>query len=175
MTEKCRQLKHPVNEPLLTQIGDMTVSFALLEDEFKSLVQSLIHEHQRATQIITSSLRGFEQTYSLLLSLYRERYGEDDDYQLLKGFVDSASKLEEERDRITHSTWNAGEDADTAMRIKMTTRRKEGIKVQFDSYTVERMKDFNRCIRELAYDVRSFRIRLIKAGKLINNPIQKQW
>src|SRR5262245_45656451 len=51
-----RQLKHPVPDAHLARIGDITVSFALLENSVQSLMGSLLNEHQRVGQIIAAEL-----------------------------------------------------------------------------------------------------------------------
>ena len=95
----------------------MTVSFALLVLEIQSLIGSLIKEHQRIGQIITAEL-SFRNLRALLVSLYLERHGEDDDFTGLRDLMKSAAQMEGKRNQITHSIWGAGKDADTITRIK---------------------------------------------------------
>ena len=49
-------LNHPVPEAHLKSIGDITVSFALLESVIQSLIGSLIYENQRIGQRSNSDL-----------------------------------------------------------------------------------------------------------------------
>jgi hypothetical protein len=60
-------LQHPVPEDHLKAIGDITVSFALLESHIQNLIGSLIYEHQRIGQIITAEL-SFKNLRALLIS-----------------------------------------------------------------------------------------------------------
>ena len=90
-------LQHPVPESHLKLIGDMTVSFALLESVIQSLVGSLINEHQRIGQIITAEL-SIKNIRALLISLYLERHGEDDDFVQLREFMRRAAQLEEKKE-----------------------------------------------------------------------------
>jgi hypothetical protein len=71
-------LQHPVPVQLLARIGDITVSFALLESTIQTLAGSQLQEHQRIGQIITAEL-SFRNLRALVTSLYRERHGEDAD------------------------------------------------------------------------------------------------
>ena len=47
-------MQHSVPKDHLTEIGDMIVSFTLLESQIQSFIGSLIFEHQRIGQIITA-------------------------------------------------------------------------------------------------------------------------
>ena len=71
------KLQHPVPPKLLTNIGDITVSFSLLENVLQMLVGALLREHQRIGQIITAQL-AFKSLRALVDSLYKEKYGEDE-------------------------------------------------------------------------------------------------
>jgi hypothetical protein len=85
-------LKHPVPDSLLAGIGDVTVSFALLESEIQTLAGSQIQDNQRLSQIITAEL-SFQNLRALTMSLYRERHGEDADYEELRDLMRRAEKL----------------------------------------------------------------------------------
>ncbi len=107
-------LQHPVPEKFLVHIGDITVSFALLESTIQSLIGSFIAEHQRIGQIITTEL-AFRNLRALTISLYKERHGEDTDFGILRELMKRAADLEEKRNQITHSVWGAGDTADTVL------------------------------------------------------------
>lgn len=117
-----RPLEHPVPPELLTQIGDVTVSFALLENQIQFLMSGLVGRPQRVGQILGSYL-SFSNLRAAAVSLYVDRHGEDEDFAVLKGLLALAGKIEEERNRITHSVWGAGE-LGTAARLKVTAREK---------------------------------------------------
>ena len=118
-------IQHPVPQSLLVHIGDLTVSFALLESHIQSLFGSLIREHQRIGQILSTYL-SFSNLRTATISLYLERHGEDEDFVKLKEFMGQAGKIEEERNRITHSIWAAGDTPGSVSRIKITAREKRG-------------------------------------------------
>ena len=152
----------------------MSVSFALLESIIQALVGSLIKEHQRVGQIITAEL-SFRNIRALLISLYLERHGEDDDYEELRELMKRAAQLEEKRNQITHSIWGAGSDADTISRIKTTAKEKHGIKFHFESVNAEDLEKVAIEIKQLAADIQTFHIKLLGNGKAINNPFDKLW
>jgi len=77
-----KQIRHTVSEQHLIYIGDITVSFALLEIIIQDLIGSFIAEHQKIGQIITAEL-SFRNLIALVISLYIERHGKDDDYLIL--------------------------------------------------------------------------------------------
>jgi hypothetical protein len=167
-------LHHPVPENHLRHIGDMTISFALLEFLIQSLVGSLIYEHQRIGQIITAEL-SFKSIRALLISLYLERHGEDDDFVQLRAFMKSAAQLEEKRNQITHSVCAADKDAETITRTKTTAKEKHGIRFHFESVTAEDLENVATEIKNLGDKIERFHFSLLENGKVINSPIEKIW
>ena len=129
-------LQHPVPENHLKAIGDITVSFALLEFQIQNLIGSLIYEHQRIGQIITAEL-SFKNLRALLISLYLERHGEDEDFNNLRDFMKRAGQAEEKRNQIIHSVWAAGKDKDHITRFKTTAKEKHGIRFKFEEVSAD--------------------------------------
>ena len=83
-------LQHPVPDNLLKSIGDITVSFAMLESQIQTLIASMLNEHQRIGQIVTAEL-SFRNLKALMISLYIEGHGKDDkDFSQLKDLIDRA-------------------------------------------------------------------------------------
>jgi hypothetical protein len=168
-------LQHPVPDSLLARIGDMTVSFALLEYEIQTLAGSQIQDDQRITQTITAEL-SFKQLRALTTSLYRERHGEDADFETRRSLMKRAADLEANRNRITHSIWAAGERPDTVTRIKTTAKEKHGRRVDFQYEVSEQdLRDVADNIKRLAKEVQRFWIDLIEARKAINDPNVRLW
>jgi hypothetical protein len=167
-------LKHTVPENHLKAIGNITVSFALLESHIQSLIGSLIQEHQRIGQIITAEL-SFKNLRALLISFYLERHGEDDDFSKLREFMNRAGRAEEKRNQITHSVWAAGKDKDHIIRIKTTAKEKHGIRFKFEQVSAEDLLTFAQDIRTLAEELLTFQLDLLKRHKIINSPTKKLW
>ena len=166
--------KHPVPIKLLTQIGEMTVSFAMLESNIQALLGSLIQEHQRIGQILAAQL-SFKMLRATVSSLYRERHGEDNDFKTLKNLLRNAGKIEQERNKIIHSIWGAGKTVDTIKRLKITSREKHGFQFQSEDYDEKKFIVFNKKIKKLTLNFITLSIALIDNGKAINNPIDKLW
>jgi hypothetical protein len=167
-------MKHPVPDEHLRHIGDITVSFALLEMAIQTLIGSLINEHQRIGQIITAEL-SFKNLRALVLSLYRERHGTDEDYEQLKSLMNEAGEIEDIRNQIIHSVWGAGKDRDHITRIKTTAKEKHGLKFQFQEMSANELSDFAKRIRDWASNIQNLYFKLIDNNKAINNPILKTW
>lgn len=165
-------MSHPVPSKLLVHIGDITVSFALLESTIQTLVGSLIAEHQRIGQIITAEL-AFRNLRALTISLYKERHGEDANFATLRELMNRAADLEEKRNQIVHSLWATGATADTVTRIKMTAKERHGYRFQFTNVAEQDLAGVTSAIKELAADVQGFWIHLLQGGKGINNPGEK--
>lgn len=167
-------LKHPVSEEHLKQIGDMTVSFALLENVMRMLVCSLVNEHQRIGQIITAEL-SFRNIKALARSLYIERHGKDNDFTRLEHLMKKAESLEERRNQITHSFWAVEDKPNSVTRIKITAKENLGYKFGSEIIEAKDLEIFVSEIKELAYDIQNFQIQLIQNGKAINNTFNKLW
>ena len=146
---------HPVPKELLTYIGDMTVSFALLELYMQIILTILLNQSSRVGHIISSQLP-FGRLRAAIISMYKERYGEDADFQQVKNLMGRASKLEEERNLITHSIWGTGDTIGTITRLKITAREKRGLNIETKSYDATILSDFVSEIKQLAEDVVSF-------------------
>jgi hypothetical protein len=167
-------LKHPVPVDLLAHIGDITVSFALLESEIQSFLGALIREHQRVGQIIASQL-SFARLRAATISLYVDRHGRDEDYLKLKGLMNEAGKIEAERDQIAHSLWGAGASPGTITRIKLTAREKRGFQAQFEHYDGAKLAAFATKIRDVAERLQRLQFELLERSKLFNSPGAKMW
>jgi hypothetical protein len=166
--------QHPVNRDLLVPIGDVTVSFALLEFALQTFIASMIREHQRVGQIVTAEL-SFKQARALAVSLYLERYGKDDDYKVLRSLLVDAAKLEAKRNRIVHSIWGAGDSPDSLWNLKSTAKERSGLRFDAVRYTVADLQAVADEIKALAARFQDFYISLIRNGKAINNPLEKMW
>ena len=167
-------LQHPVPENHLKTIGDITVSFAMLESQIQNLIGSLVYEHQRIGQIITAEL-SFKNLRALLISLYLERHGENDDFIKLRDFMKRAGQTEDKRNQIIHSVWGAGKNKDYITRIKTTAKEKHGIRFKFEEVSAENLKEFASDIKILAEQILRFQIDMIGKKKIINSPAQKFW
>ncbi len=167
-------LQHPVPDQHLRSIGDITVSFALLESIIQSLVGSMLNDPQRIGQIITAEL-SFKNLRALMISLYIERHGrEDSDFEELKGLMTRAGQIEDKRNQITHSIWGAGKDADTITRIKTTAKEKHGIRFCFEDVSYGYLSDFATEIKVLAGEIQTYWIHLVEKGKAINDYTKQQ-
>ena len=166
--------QHPVPKALLELIGDMTVSFAILEFMIQGLFGSLIREHQRVGQILSAQLP-FPRLLDATVSLYQDRHGEDSDYRQLKDLLRRAADIEQERNLITHSIWGASGAPDAITRIKITSRMKRGFQVRFEEYDAVKLRSFVDDIKTLDSEMLKLREDLIDKGKAVNAPFEKTW
>jgi len=160
-------LQHPVPDEHLKHIGDITVSFALLESGLQSLTQSLLGAGQRLGQIVTAEL-SFRALRALTVSLYLQRNGEDETLEKFRELIKRAADVEEKRNQITHSLWGAGRDASSITRIKATAKERHGIRFHFENVTSQQLAEFAREIKVLAHDIQDFWLLLIQCGKATN-------
>lgn len=121
-----RMMQHQVPENLLRHIGDITVSFALLENTLQMVVHSLVASSQRIGQIITAEL-GFKNLRALSISLYKERLGEGDKFDQFRALLRRAAEAEDKRNQITHSLWAQ----ETRLRRLLESRRQRKKNMEF--------------------------------------------
>jgi hypothetical protein len=164
----------PVPDDVLRAIGDVTVSFAALEDAVQSFVRSMLAEHQRVGQIITAELP-FKGSRALASSLYLERHGEDDDYAALRRLLRRAEGMEERRNQIIHSVWAAGDKPHTVTRIKMTAKERRGAHFAFSEMSATDIEAIASEMRDIAAALHRFNFDLIERNKAINNPFRPLW
>ena len=161
--------QHSVPSRFLVLIGDMTVSFAMLEMIIRALFRSMIQENQRVGQILAAQL-SFNRLSAATLSLYRDRHGDDDDFDALQDLLGRAATIEQERNLITHSYWGARRDADTITRLKSTSGLRRGYQFQTEDYDDDKLRSFVDQIKVLAADISHLQAELIATGKAFDNP-----
>lgn len=150
-------LQHPVPESHLAAIGDITVSFALLESLMCSLTHDILESSHRIGQIVTAEL-AFKNIRALAISLFLELHGETTELSTLRLLMKRAATLEEKRNQITHSLWAVGDTTETITRIKTTAKEAHGIRHQFEQMSVDDLRALAALISELAEDIQSFHI-----------------
>ncbi len=159
--KKERVLKPPVPSKYLEKIGDITVSFASLENEIEFFIWALLESNHSIGQIITAEL-SFKKLRAVLVSLYKERYGENNNYKKLIDLMNRAGKIEEKRNQITHSLWGSaidlrtGKDIDIVARLKTTAKEKFGLRSIIETFTVSDLSKIARDIKKLAAEIQDF-------------------
>lgn len=151
-------LEHPIPDPILTRIGDVTVSFALLESTFRTIATVLFRDTQQVADAATAEL-SFRNLRAVVSSLYRVRYRADEDFAALRALSKLAAELEKQRNDMTHSIWAAGSGDDEAVtRIKTTAKEKKGVLFTFEIVDVEALTKLALQITTLAEEVQAFGI-----------------
>lgn len=149
-------MQHPVPDPILTRIGDIAVSFALLESTLHFLTWELLGGDQRIGQIVTAEL-SFRNLRALCVSLYKERAGDDaPGLEKLRDLMRRAGKIEEARNQITHSVWGAGDTPETVTRFKTTAREKHGLEFRFEQIDEGGLASLAEDMKVLASDIQDF-------------------
>lgn len=152
-------MKPPIPSELLVHIGDMTVSFALLEFQMQLIFITLVNESARIGHILACSL-SFRSLRATIISLYRERHGTEAGYLQLRALMGKAARIEEERNQITHSIWAADKTTGSITRTKMTAQEKHGFRTHFKEYDAASLSDLANRIQVLAEDMLNFYILL---------------
>jgi hypothetical protein len=153
---------------IFAEIGRITVRWAEVEDVLGIIVSSLLNDFQRYTRIVATEL-SYRNLTNLILSLYRERHGEDDDFLHLKELIGKADKVEQVRNKITHSTWYSAGTPHLVTRIKKTAKRKYSSNIE--NYDPESFRKISDEIVEIKKELVALIQSLIEKGKAFKNPV----
>ena len=170
-----RQMKHTVGPEHLHAIGDITVSFAMLEGVLESLIWDLASpQDQRIGQIITAEL-SFKQRLHLASSCLRHKYSDRAKHEQMDALRQRALAVENERNKITHSTWAVGDTRETITRVKITAKARKGWTMKFEQISIKKLDELAEQIRVLSSDITMFTFNLrprptIKAEKTLRLP-----
>ncbi len=164
-------LEHPVPPEHLQEIGDMTVSFALLESTLQSLSGFLLtwnapldRAQNNVEHMVMASL-SFKGLRALISGLAKERYGDGKPEDVeISALLKRAQAIEERRNTLTHSLWAAGKTAHSITRIKATIREKSGHNFVFEHLELDQLRPFPIAIRQLAGDVQELNFKLAQAA-----------
>lgn len=159
-----RNLFYSVPTEYLVHIGDVTVSFALLENTFQNLTGSLLGAKGAAGNIVVAGL-SFRNLRTLTQNLYLDRNGKDINWEALEALIKKAGQLEERRNTITHSYWGSGRDESHICRLKNTAKEKQGYRFHIEEVTLADLAAFAEEIKNLAADVQAFWFQLLAQGK----------
>ena len=162
------QPKQHENDIIFAEIGRITVSWAELEDVLGVLVCSLINDLQRYTRIVAIELN-YRNLTNLILSLYRERHGEDDDFIRLKELIKKVSKVEQERNIVTHSIWRSAGAPHLVTRIKTTAKGKYSLNIV--NYDPKKFRQISDEMVNLKNEIIEFIKSLVNSGKAFDNPV----
>ena len=157
-------------QPLLAEIGRVIVQYSQLEAALHSLVVMLIDDYEHITRIIPAQL-SFQQLRDLIVSLYRERHGEDRDLESIQSILAEAAGFKGDRDKIAHSRWvNAG-CASLVTRVKSVAKEKCGYKTSVENLSVDNLSSLADSIHALRMKLGSLAQDLLDRKKLLENPV----
>ncbi len=160
-TNKEWELKHDVPEPVLTALGDLAVSFSLLEEMLQHLCDGFIDGPQRTTEI-AFSLLPFKNLRNLAGALYREVYEEDADYKRLKSLLVKSSQLEDFRNKAMHSSWlQVHGSNESVVRVKRVCRERRGYGYDKEMLTAGDLRKGAREMRLLSGAILNFHTELL--------------
>jgi hypothetical protein len=151
------KLSHSVPAPILTAIGDVVVSFALLEQEVQNLSGTMLDQDAKVGKIVAASM-SFSNRRALAISLFKHRYGESEDLELLRKLLRTAEQMEVKRNQIMHSIWGKGPSPETVVRLKATAREREGLAFQQVTVGADDLLKVAEDIRAVAWNLTRFRI-----------------
>jgi len=152
--------QHPVSKEHLIEIGNITVYFALFENEFKEFFSELtqLKDNKLRISIIIASELSIRQLFQLVNSIYIEVYGKDSNYNEFIEIIRQAERVNDKRNLITHSIWGAGKE-NAITRIKIKNARK-GTDFQAESYFANDIAIIAKEIDDVKMKLQDFRIKV---------------
>ena len=148
-------LQHPVPDEHLKHIGDITVSFALLESVLQHVAKYLLGTEQHIATVVTAEL-SFKALRAVTVSLYLQRYSADEDLEKFRALMTRAAQAEDRRNQITHSLWLGAVDPRSVTRHKTTAKERHGMKFQWEEISAAALAGFAHEIKALALDIQNF-------------------
>ena len=158
--------KHAVDEPVLARIGDVMVSFSMLERMLDLYIAGLLAVPQRIGRCICAALT-FTQARQMTIAVYNEKFGHDEDYAILADVLKRAGQAEEHRNAIAHSEWGRVNDLEVS-RLKDSTRGFKGLKITTTDHTAEDIGAIATELAKVTGDLGKLWERQHKAKKLVD-------
>jgi hypothetical protein len=154
-------MQHQVGPEHLEAIGDITVSFAMLESVLQGLVHTLLGTRLAIAQTVTAEI-SFKGLRALAASLWIERYGKAQ--ALTVDFLKLMTRIravEEKRNQVTHSLWAANEEG-LVLRIKRTAKETRGLELKYDQVAPADLAKIAGEIKRVASEVQSLHLGMKK-------------
>ena len=142
-----------IRDQYLVAMGEVTVNFQSLEAITRMFAVGLICPDQKVGLIVTSQ-QSFQRLCQLLEALFRYRTTSDERLSRLAALLKRAAAAEERRNAFVHSIWLTSEPdqegRETVARVKISTKPKHGLKVDFEAIQPHDLKALAAELRELA-------------------------
>lgn len=106
-----------------------------------------------------------------MLSLYRARHGEDEDYLKICRLVGEADNLQQQRNLVMHSIWRSAGAPLVVTRIKQTAKRKTGYNTQLENWDLEKFTNVTEGLRKTSKALADVYNELVEKGKIYENPV----
>jgi hypothetical protein len=165
---------HVLKDAFLVQVGDIIVSFALLEETMRHVIQLLLPQSAAspyAPSIVTAGM-SFKQTCTVVVSLCLDRFGEDDPKtEEMRQLVKQCHRAEDQRNSIAHSHWGGsgwdGENSVDFARLKITARENHGWTMQSEPVKESDLAEIAGLIHQLISRAGKFQRDLYQAAKVV--------
>jgi hypothetical protein len=115
-----------------TALGQLTIYFALLEDQMRFSIWALIGSEEQEPARIMMARKPFAALVDMLCSLCLLRRIDPDRVKALRKELDHVGQ---ERNRYVHSDWGVGQGPGSAMRFRHTAKAKEGLRFSYENVT----------------------------------------
>lgn len=165
-------VQHPVPETHVKAIGNIAVSFALLETQLADTLRLLIGTTQPIGQMVAVQL-AFKRMVDLFGSLIRERFRSPDELAEYSPLIGQLHQAEEERNIIMHSFWVAGDSQETITRVKTTATSSQGLRHQFETMRVEDLDNIAKTLLHLTGSLIDLQARLAVREDIQPPPVRK--
>ena len=145
-----------VSDEHCLEIGRSTVAFADLEIWLSFFAWALIGPDQHVGQIVTAEM-SFSRKLDLVSSLFAHRSKDIVARKELQGLLGRLAELEQRRNTVQHSMWvRQSTDPSVATRLKITAKRKHGLKHAREEVSAEPLRLLNRDLQAALSDFSTF-------------------
>ena len=117
-------------DAIASAVGHIVLTFNRLERQVGDCLAALLGANHSSTKTVLNAALGLRQRVDVLAALLLEAERPEHEIALLNHCVRTLGSLEDERNRVVHSTWGLGPGDDTKfVRVKENVKGGKGLRV----------------------------------------------
>lgn len=138
-------------ETLINIIGKITINFSTLELLLSSFTTRLISEDSKIGAIVTCEM-SFQNLLKAFDSLTQYKLNKTE-HKKIAEIIKRLNNVEQERNKVTHSTYANAENSAEITRLKVTAKQGKGLSITSEAVNMENLKKIVKNISQLIKDI----------------------
>lgn len=138
----------PEGDPHYAAVGLVASHWARLERTADHAIWELIQAHPPVTACITAQLMGFAPKVRTIMALHHQLGGDEQDHKKLRGLLNNAHGIQQERNRVVHDPWHYNPKTNVRARYAATTSSDGKPKFEFVAVSIKELSALAKRIFE---------------------------